>query len=277
LTGETPALEPGACLAPGYRVLESLRRGALLDVYDVWSIERRCRCVAKVLRPERAAEAGARRRLLREGRLLARLTHPHIVRAYEVLETPQPMVILETLTGATLGHLIHESPGRLGFADVALLGLHVCSAVHYLHAQGVLHLDLKPSNIVVEGGMAKVLDLDIARSPGSGRGEGTRQYMAPEQVKRQHLGPPTDVWGIGTILFEATTGRLPFDFNGDSQFPQLDQPAEPVSRFRRRLPLELAHVVDAALQRDPSDRPTVDDVARSLAPLVAGALPWPAV
>jgi serine/threonine protein kinase len=276
LTGETPALEPGACLAPGYRVLEPLRRGALLDVYDVWSIARQCRCVAKVLRPERAGEPAARRRLLREGRLLARLSHPHIVRAYEVLESPQPMVILETLTGATLGHLIHASPGRLGCADVALLGLHVCSAVHYLHGQGVLHLDLKPSNIVVEGGMAKVLDLDIACAPGSGRGEGTRQYMAPEQVQRRHVGPPTDVWGIGMILFEATTGRLPFDFDGDSQFPQVDHPAEPVRRFRRRLPVQLAQVIDAALEREPPDRPTVDDVAQTLAPLVAGALPWQA-
>jgi eukaryotic-like serine/threonine-protein kinase len=271
---ETPALEPGTCLAPGYRVLEPLRRGALLDVYDVWSIERRCRCIAKVLRPEHAGRPTAQRRLLREGRLLMRLSHPHLVRAYEVMNNPQPIVILETLTGATLSHLIHQSPGRLGFADIALLGLHVCSAIQYLHAQGVLHLDLKPSNIVVEGGMAKVLDLDIARPPGSGRGEGTRQYMAPEQVARQYLGPHADVWGIGTILFQATTGRLPFDFTGDGTCPQLDQRAEPVSRLRRGVPAELARVIDATLEPEPACRPTVDEVARSLAPLVAGAPAW---
>src|ERR1051326_445217 len=89
-------------IAPGYRVYELLRSGSLLDVYDCWSVQRRCRCVVKVIRPERAHEAHARRRLLREGRLLRRLAHPHLVRVFEVIERPRTAVVLETLGGGTL-------------------------------------------------------------------------------------------------------------------------------------------------------------------------------
>ena len=96
--------------APGYRTIELLRRGRDLDVYDVWSEERACRCVIKALRPDRLDRDGARRRLLEEGRLLRDLTHPHIVRAYEVAEEPVPMVVMETLTGETVGHMIPPLP-----------------------------------------------------------------------------------------------------------------------------------------------------------------------
>ena len=134
------------------------------------------------------------------------------MRAYETLERPHPVVILETLAGDTLEYLIavHERR-RLPLADVAFLGIHLCSAMHYLHRQGLLHLDLKPSNIVSDLGLAKVLDLSIARPPGRVRGgAGTRQYMAPEQARGGPVTANADVSGIGAVLFEATTGRRPF-------------------------------------------------------------------
>jgi len=263
------ALESGTELAPGYRVLDHIRRGSHLDVYDVWSTERRARCVAKVLRPERANNRSDTRRLLREGHLLARLSHPHIVRAYAVLRAPQPTLILETLTGATLAHLIARAPRGLGVMDVAILGLQLCSAVGYLHERQILHLDLKPSNIVAETGRAKLLDLDIARRPGRGRGEGTRQYMAPEQVRRGTLCAATDVWGVGMVLFEALTGRLAFE--NEVSYPQLEDRATKVRSIRPRAPTILAEVIDTTLQPEPADRPSVDAVARKLGLLVEHA------
>lgn len=260
-------LSANACLAPGYVVLDHLRRGSLLDVYDVWSQERGCRCVAKLLRPDRASESAGKRRVLREGRLLARLSHPHIVRAYEVLTRPQPMVILETLTDATLGYLIAQHPAGLRLADVAILGTQLCSAAHYLHARGVLHLDLKPSNIVCERGIAKLLDLDIARRPGRGGKEGTRQYMAPEQVRGATVSAATDVWGIGIVLFEAATGQLPFDFHAGPRYPQLHQRANGI-RLYRRVPAVLARAISGALDPQPDRRPTIDQVAALLHALV---------
>src|SRR5690242_5153694 len=109
MLGNQPTLE---CLdaragpVPGYHVVEHLRRGSLMDVYDCWSVERRCRCVVKVLRPDRSQDQHASRRLVREGRLLQRLVHPHLVRAYEIVRQPRPALVLETLTGATLGYLL---------------------------------------------------------------------------------------------------------------------------------------------------------------------------
>ncbi len=163
-----PPLPTGRWLTPAYKVLACLRRGRVADVYDVWSQERGCRCVAKVLRPERVNDRKSQRELLREGRLLRGLCHPHIVRLYEILWVPSPVLILETLTGATLSHILKDNH-RLGLADLTPLGVHLRSAIYYLHRRaGFLHLDLKPSNIVSEQGRATVIDFSIARRPGRG-------------------------------------------------------------------------------------------------------------
>lgn len=111
-----------------------------------------------------------------------KLTHPHIARIYEAFKEPYPALILETLTGDTLSYIIYTTSRRMPIPVIVHLGLHLCSVIHYLHGHGVLHLDLKPSNIVSERQMAKILDLSIARPPGrSKKGVGTRQYMSPEQ------------------------------------------------------------------------------------------------
>ncbi|MFD5794948.1 hypothetical protein ACFWIO_15645, partial [Streptomyces diastatochromogenes] len=107
---DPPPLAPGARPAPGYEVLAHLTRTGWLDVYDAWSEERACRCVIKLVRPDRLDEGPLRERLLREGRWLREFTHPHLVRAYETFESPEPLVVLETLTGETLSHLIDRLP-----------------------------------------------------------------------------------------------------------------------------------------------------------------------
>lgn len=264
-----PPLEAGESLAPGYEVVAHLNRGRALDVYDVWSEERACRCVAKVLRPDRADEEEPRSRLVNEGRILKRLTHLHIVRAYEVFEEPQPVLILETLIGDTLAYLIAiHRHRRLPLSDIAFLGIHLCSAMHYLHRQGLLHLDLKPSNIISDCGLAKVIDLSIAAPPGKGRGGvGTRQYMAPEQARGGFLGEATDVWGIGAALFEATTGKRPFRAEAGQRYEQLERRADPV-RSHRRVPTVFATAVDSCLEPVPVHRPTVAELAEILNGLI---------
>ncbi|MGH2614972.1 MAG: serine/threonine-protein kinase, partial [Thermomicrobiales bacterium] len=246
-----PPLPPGAVLAPGYRVVGFLRRGRDLDVYDLWSEERNCRCVGKTVRPDRLQKRDARTRLLREGRLLLKLTHPHIVRAYGVHASPVPLVILETLPGETLAHLIDRRRRRLSVPEVAQLGLHLCSAMSYLHRHDVLHLDLKPSNIIATHGMAKVLDLSVARPPGPHRGGvGTTGYMAPEQSHGGNLGPAADVWGIGATLFEVATAEPACDV-GDktSASDARGIPCHPrsVRRFRR-LPAPFAAAIEDCLR-----------------------------
>ena len=257
-----PPLPAGEWLAPDYEVVEHLSRGRVLDVYDVWSEERACRCVAKVLRPDRLEDRKWKNRLLREGRILKRLTHLHLVRAYEVLQEPRLIVILETLTGDTVECIIStQGLRRMPVGDIVYLGLHLCSAIPYLHRQGILHLDLKPSNVISNLGVAKVLDLSIARPPGRVRGgAGTRQYMAPEQARGGLVSPKADVWGIGVVLFEATTGRRPFEALEGKRYQQLERRADLV-RAHRRAPAALATVIDRCLEPEPEKRPTVDELA----------------
>ncbi|MFF9409252.1 serine/threonine-protein kinase [Streptomyces anandii] len=296
-----PPLASGARPAPGYEVLGHLVRTGWLDLYDAWSAERACRCVVKVLRPDRRDEGDLAERLLREGRWLCGFTHPHLVRGYETFDAPEPVVVLETLTGETLAHLVHRLRRRPAATDVALLGVQLCSAVHYLHGQGLLHLDLKPSNVVVDRGHAKLLDLGLARPPGPvPPGVGTFSYLAPEQARGGPVTTAVDVWGIGVTLYETATGDVPFDRDTgqgqgqspgagaganrnrdrdrdrsqdmDPWYPQLEAVAPPVSA-RRRLPHPLAAAVDGCLRPDPADRPTVARLAAALAALLPGHLP----
>ncbi|MFE1883192.1 protein kinase domain-containing protein [Streptomyces diastatochromogenes] len=163
---------------------------------------------------------------------------------------------------------------------MALLGVQLCSAVHYLHGQGLLHLDLKPSNVVVDCGHAKVLDLSVARPPGDApAGLGTFCYLAPEQARGGPLTAAADVWGIGITLYEFACGDVPFDCGGtvdepyesyDSydgeradRYPQLERSAPSITA-RRRLPAALAATVDGCLRADPASRPTVPELAAAL-------------
>jgi len=284
-----PILQPGEEVAPGYEVIAHLRRGKRLDVYDVWSVDRACRCVAKTITPDRISEEQARVKLAAESELLLGLTHPNIVRAYEVVESSMgvPVLILETLSGRTVSHLIDEFPDGMEVEDVVWLGLHLCSAIAYLHHHGCLHLDVKPDNVISEAGRAKLIDLSISGQEGpSSAGAGTYDYLAPEQARGERVSPATDVWGIGITLYEAVTGTVPFepdedgddddegsvsdytdasgDFDPDS-YPQATERAPLVSTRREDIPAPLAELVDACLQPGPADRPSVEELAEKLA------------
>lgn len=195
------------------------------------------------------------------------------------------MLVLETLTGVTLGHIVDHLEQRLPEQALGHLGRQLCSAVRYLHSQGYLHLDIKPGNIISSGGRALLIDLGVARPPGPcRRGPGTPAYMAPEQIRGGHLGPAADVWGIGLVLYHAATGHQPFDLAGPSgsdgretatgdlpgRYPQLARRA-PRIRARRRLPRPVAEVIDACLSPDPGRRPTLQRLDGTLAILTGEA------
>jgi serine/threonine protein kinase len=258
-------------LAPGYEVRFHVARSRVLDVYDVWSHERDTHCVAKALRPDRVGETKPRRRLYREGRILLAMTHPHIVRAYELIAGPSPVLILEPLTGGSLDHTLRRE-GPLAPGVAAELGVQLCSAMHYVHGRGLVHGDLKPGNVMGDRGYAKVLDFSLARAPGRGHaGRGTEAYLAPEQARGGLVTGATDVWGIGGVLYAALTGRAPFPVvEGAPRYPQLVRPADRVVDHR---PLaspfaELDALVAACLEPDARARPSVGDLADGLDALV---------
>jgi serine/threonine protein kinase len=246
----------GLEIAPGYRILGHLARGNRLDVYDGWSEERASRVVLKMLRPDREREARPRRELLREGRLLEGLSHPHIVRAYETIDSERPVIVLETLGGQTLDHLLEGGP--LSSVEAAHLGLQLGSAIRYLHRRRILHLDLKPANLIAESGRLKLIDLSVASPPGRiPAGTGTWCYMAPEQARGGGVGGAADVWGLGMVLFEALTGDPVFDDDEVEEYPQL---VRSVPRVEARRPDvgELALLVADCLRADPGERPNVE-------------------
>jgi eukaryotic-like serine/threonine-protein kinase len=256
-------LHEGDRVASGYEVISHLSRGRALDVYDAWSLERDCRCVAKVVRPDRRAPR-VRRRLVQEGELLLELAHPHIVRAYELRRRPRTVLVMETLGGETVEHMIHSAPRRLAMADVAHLGLQICSAIGYLHGHGYLHLDLKPSNVIVQSGQARVIDLSLARRPGPvPRGLGSPPYLAPEQASGETAGAATDVWGLGVTLYEAATGTRPFPDARPKHYPQSERRASSAAEARRA-PAGFVRLVDSCLSPDPADRPSMVELADEL-------------
>jgi serine/threonine protein kinase len=198
--------------------------------------------------------------------------------------------------------MIEVRDAELSPVELAHLGLHLGSAIRYLHAHGWLHLDLKPSNVISECGRAKLIDLSVARPPGAAHGGiGTLYYMAPEQVRGGELGPAADVWGIGAVLFEAATGEPAFDDpnadelddtgnlesydsdepygeSGDSddmptgeRFDESDYPQLTPTTWHaealRALPDELARLIAACLEREPASRPSVDELLGALEPI----------
>jgi eukaryotic-like serine/threonine-protein kinase len=242
---------------PGYRLIEHLSRTRRFDTYEVWSEDRACSCVAKVVRDDRVGEAHVRHALIEEGTRLLGLVHPHIVRGYELIAEPQPALIMETLDGETLAHLIERTPGGLPPEDVGWLGIHLASALRYLHRRGLLHLDVKPGNVVAEAGRAKLLDLSTALPPGRYEpGVGTWCYLSPEQDRGDELGPAADVWGLGITLYEAATGD---DVEG--------RPPSAHGRTDDRL----AATIDACLQPDPAARPSLDELMLRLEPVAHAA------
>lgn len=245
------------------------------EVWDAWDRQHFARVILKEPLAEKRGKASTGDRLRREGTLLKTLSHPHIVPAHEVITQPYPMLVMESLGGATLSHMIEAEP-PLDDRELALLGLQMTSALAYLHGQGYLHLDLKPSNVIAEAGRARLIDLGLATPPGPIQPEfGTWSYMAPEQARGGSVDSAADVWGLGATLFDAATGFPPFndpDVNDQADYPQLERRARPVAvasrgyRDRDDAPVGegICTLIDGCLAPEPAERPDLARMAEAL-------------
>jgi serine/threonine protein kinase len=234
------------------------------------------------VRPDLVEDASTLAGLQREIALLERLNHPIVVRSFGgEAGGARPHVVLEHLEGPRLSSL-QRRHGPLLLEQLVALAIEISSALHYLAAEGLVHLDVKPSNIIM-GGPPRLIDLSVARtfeqcatlrSP-----VGTDAYMAPEQadVRPQDLGPPADIWGLGATLHEGVTGNRPFrkgtrDSSApEERFPQLvEEPGE----LPAHVPHALADSILACLAKDPAGRPTPAELGDRLQ-LVLEDLPKP--
>ncbi len=273
-------LAEGDAISPGRSVLKLLGGGHLYEVYLVWDERLFSIMVAKLVRPDLAEDEHSLRSLRREAEGLERLAHPVLLRGFGAeLEGPHPHVLVEHLEGPTLRRLIRRG-GPLPLEQALPLGLHVASALHYLASEDMVHLDVKPENIVM-GIPPRLIDFSLVRSVERARRIdgpiGTNAYMPPEQCApgdAGQIGPLSDVWGLAATLYHALAGHLPFskprstDKEGplEHRFPQLVEEPEALPDFV--LPA-LREAILACLRRAPEDRPAAGELALSLQPLVA--------
>jgi serine/threonine-protein kinase len=269
-------------IVPGLTALTLLGGGLRYEAYLAWHERLRALVVAKVVRPDLVEDASTLAGLQREIELLEQLNHPIVVRSFGGdAGGPRPHVVLEHLEGPRLSSL-QRKHGPLLLEQLVGLAIEISSALHYLATEGLVHLDVKPSNIIM-GGPPRLIDLSVARtleqcanlrSP-----VGTDAYMAPEQaaVPSDEIGPPADVWGLGATLHEAITGHRPFrkgerdSADLELRFPQLTEgPAE----LPAYVPSVLAETIMACLARDPAGRPTASEVGDRLQVILQG-LPKP--
>jgi len=266
----------GAEIVPGRFAVRLLGGGHRYEAYLAWDDELRALVVVKIVRPDLIDHPGVLAGMAGEARALDRLSHPVIVRAFDaVLEGERPHLVLELLDGPRLSTLLRTSV--IAVEQVLTLGLQLCSAAHYLSARGIVHLDIKPRNVIMAG-PPRLVDLSVAlpfeelatiTSP-----VGTDSYMAPEQcdpARFDELGPPADVWGIGVTLYSALAKERAFTASPEERFPQLTRMPAPLPR---EVPPALASLVFSTLEPRPPDRPTAAQFADALEPLVA-ALPRP--
>src|ERR671915_50372 len=239
-------------IAEALRAVRLIGGGRRYEAYLAWHDHLRALVVVKVIRPGLVGDEPTLAGLRGEARALDYLAHPMLLRSFGGrLDGERPHIVLELIDGPRLSTLIRRY--GLNLEQLLPLALNLCSVLHYLAHERVVHLDVKPSNIIM-GGEPRLIDLSIARrfdELGELRSPvGTDLWMAPEQrdVDRfGEIGPASDIWGLGATLRAAMPDRVPTPV-GDA--------------------------VAACLAPRPADRPTADELARMLEPLV-DALPAP--
>ena len=253
----------GTKLADRYLIEELVGVGGMCNVYRAFDAEALQTVAVKMLRDEYAADEEYLRRFRNESRAINALSHPNIVKIYDVvLDAPNPYLVMEYVSGITLKEYIDRKKPLPGRTAANIAGL-VLTALQCAHENGIVHRDVKPQNIMVtEKGEVKVMDFGIARFAMSqshtidGNAIGSVHYISPEQALGGAVDQRTDIYSVGVIRFEMLCGRLPFD--GESPvsvaLQQVEQNPKALRSLNPNVPVGLEQITLHAMAKNPDDR-----------------------
>jgi len=259
----TEELPNGASWGP----LQDLRRissGGFGEVYRAFDPSLHREVALKLLLPERAADPEMASRFVEEGRRLALVRHPHLLIVHGAeRHDGRPGLWTDLVEGETLEDRM-QAEGRLGPREAALIGIDISQALAAMHAKGLVHRDVKTSNVIRErGGRIVLLDFGAAScaiqegtKDQETRAIGTPKTMAPEQLRREPAGPRADLYGLGVLLYRLVTGEYPIEASTVQELLARhgEGAAVPLRDRRPELPSEFVAVVERALQADPQRR-----------------------
>jgi eukaryotic-like serine/threonine-protein kinase len=248
-----------------YEVLRVLGRGGMGLVFQAFDDALQRTVAIKVLAPELASSAKARRRFVREGRAAAAINHPNVVIIHAVDEqNNMPYLVMEYVAGCSLRDRLHRPP-RLQPVEIVRIGVQIASGLAAAHEQGVIHRDIKPSNILLEDGVdrVKIADFGLARAAMDltdittlGHGVGTPSYVSPEQVTGGTTDHRSDLFSLGCVLYAMAVGHSPF--RGRLALEVIRQVADhhppPLFECDSRIPQSLSKVVEKLLEKKPQNR-----------------------
>jgi serine/threonine-protein kinase len=248
----------------GYKIEKRIGRGGMGVVYLAEHLTLRRRAAIKLIVPELADSEGFRERFVREARIAAGLTHPNVVTVYDAGEVEDILYIaMQYIPGSDLSHILHRER-RLGPYRVLDFCRQVASALDAAHAAGLIHRDVKPANVLIDGRHAYLTDFGLTklRSDGatqltkSGEVVGTTHYLAPEQVEGKELDGRADVYALACLIFHCLTGRVPFPRDSDMavMYAHVHDDPPKVSDERPGLPEELDAVIEKGLDKSPERR-----------------------
>jgi hypothetical protein len=249
-------------VAGRYSIDRELGRGGMGIVYLAKEVHLDRMVAIKLLPPERAAEAGLRERFLREARLAAKLSHPNIIPIHSVEETGGFVYfVMAFVDGETLAQRV-RTRGPLPSSEGARVLREVAWALAYAHAQGLVHRDVKPDNILLETATGRVMVADFGIAAAAGDLEavgvsGTPEFMSPEQALGKHTDGRTDIYCLGATAYYAFSGRLPFEGKSATEIlaKHVTETPPQLSALGLTVPRKLALLVERCLAKEPEHRP----------------------